>query len=118
VLRAGASLLVRTAVAARAELELRAPGERRGQRSATCAPPRIAISRAQSSRRAQTARELRDPRRAGRDGSLFALVFLFVPSINTSYWMLSALTTQILVLMYILVFAAALRSLVIAVSSS
>jgi putative glutamate/gamma-aminobutyrate antiporter len=42
-------------------------------------------------------------------GSLFALVFLFVPSVNTSYWMLSALTTQILVLMYIMVFAAALR---------
>jgi glutamate:GABA antiporter len=42
-------------------------------------------------------------------GSLSALVFLFVPSINTSYWMLSALTTQIIVLMYILVFAAALR---------
>jgi len=42
-------------------------------------------------------------------GSLFALLFLFVPSINTSYWMLSALTTQILVLMYILMFAAALR---------
>lgn len=34
----------------------------------------------------------------GALGSLFALVFLFVPSINTSYWMLSALTTQILVL--------------------
>ena len=45
----------------------------------------------------------------GALGSLFALVFLFVPSINTSYWMLSALTTQILVLMYILVFAAVLR---------
>jgi glutamate:GABA antiporter len=42
-------------------------------------------------------------------GSMFALMFLFVPSINTGYWMLSALTTQILVLMYILVFAAALR---------
>jgi putative glutamate/gamma-aminobutyrate antiporter len=42
-------------------------------------------------------------------GSLFALLFLFVPSINTSYWMLSALTEQILVLMYILVFAAVLR---------
>lgn len=42
-------------------------------------------------------------------GSLFALLFLFVPSVNTSYWMLSALTTQILVLMYILVFAAVLR---------
>jgi putative glutamate/gamma-aminobutyrate antiporter len=45
----------------------------------------------------------------GALGSVFALAFLFVPSINTSYWMLSALTTQILVLMYIMVFAAALR---------
>ena len=45
----------------------------------------------------------------GALGSLFALMFLFIPSINTSYWMLTALTTQILVLMYILVFAAALR---------
>lgn len=45
----------------------------------------------------------------GMLGSLFALAFLFVPSINTSYWMLSALTTQIIVLMYIMVFAAALR---------
>ena len=45
----------------------------------------------------------------GALASLFALMFLFVPSINTSYWMLTALTTQILVLMYILVFAAALR---------
>jgi glutamate:GABA antiporter len=42
-------------------------------------------------------------------GSLFALMFLFVPSINTGYWMLSALTTQIIVLMYILVFCAVLR---------
>ena len=41
--------------------------------------------------------------------SLFALLFLFVPSINTGYWMLTALTTQIVVLMYILVFAAAIR---------
>jgi amino acid transporter len=45
----------------------------------------------------------------GALGSLFALAFLFVPSINTSYWMLSALTTQIIVLKYIMVFAAALR---------
>ena len=42
-------------------------------------------------------------------GTLFALLFLFVPSINTSYWMLSALTTQILVMMYIMIFAAAIR---------
>ena len=42
-------------------------------------------------------------------GTLFALMFLFVPSINTSYWMLTALTTQILVMMYIMIFAAAIR---------
>lgn len=42
-------------------------------------------------------------------GTLFALLFLFVPSINASYWMLSALTTQILVLMYIMILAAAIR---------
>jgi amino acid transporter len=41
-------------------------------------------------------------------GTLFALMFLFVPSINTSYWMLTALTTQILVMMYIMIFAAAI----------
>ena len=41
--------------------------------------------------------------------SVFALLFLFVPRINTGYWMLTALTTQIVVLMYILVFAAVIR---------
>ncbi len=41
--------------------------------------------------------------------SIFALLFLFVPSINTGYWMLTALTTQIVLMMYILVFAAAIR---------
>lgn len=45
----------------------------------------------------------------GALSSVFALVFLFVPSINTDYWMLTALTTQIIVMMYILVFAAAIR---------
>lgn len=42
-------------------------------------------------------------------GTGFALVFLFVPSINASYWMLSALTTQILVLMYIMILASGIR---------
>jgi amino acid transporter len=42
-------------------------------------------------------------------GTVFSLMFLFIPSINTSYWMLSALTTQILVLMYIMIFAAVIR---------
>ena len=41
--------------------------------------------------------------------TLFALMFLLVPSINSSYWMLTALTTQILVMMYILIFASAIR---------
>jgi len=41
--------------------------------------------------------------------SLFASLFLFAPSINTGYWMLTALTTQLAVLMYILLFAAAIR---------
>jgi glutamate:GABA antiporter len=42
-------------------------------------------------------------------GTMFALLFLFVPSINTSYWMLTALTTQILVMMYIMIFASAIK---------
>ena len=41
--------------------------------------------------------------------TVFALLFLFVPSVNTSYWMLSALTTQILVMMYIMIMAAGVR---------
>lgn len=42
-------------------------------------------------------------------GSVFILMFLFIPSINTSYWILSALTTQILTIMYFLIFASALK---------
>ncbi len=40
---------------------------------------------------------------------VFALLFLFVPSINTGYWMLTALTTQLVLLMYMQVFASAIR---------
>jgi amino acid transporter len=42
-------------------------------------------------------------------GTLFALLFLFEPTISTSYWILSALTTQLLVIMYVLMFAAVIR---------
>lgn len=42
-------------------------------------------------------------------GTLFALLFLFEPTISTSYWILSALTTQLLVIMYVLIFAALIR---------
>jgi len=41
--------------------------------------------------------------------SIFALLFLFVPSINTGYWMLTALTTQLVLMMYGMVYAAAIR---------
>lgn len=42
-------------------------------------------------------------------GTLFALLFLFEPTISTSYWILSALTTQLIVIMYVLIFAAVIR---------
>ena len=42
-------------------------------------------------------------------GTLFALLFLFEPTISTSYWILSALTTQLLVIMYVLMLAAVIR---------
>jgi amino acid transporter len=45
----------------------------------------------------------------GVGGSVFALLFLFVPSVNTSYWMLSAVTAQITIVMYALMFAAVIR---------
>ena len=42
-------------------------------------------------------------------GTLFSLLFLFEPTISTSYWILSALTTQLLVVMYVLMLAALIR---------
>ena len=45
----------------------------------------------------------------GGIGTLFSLLFLFEPTIATSYWILSALTTQLLVIMYVLMFAALMR---------
>jgi amino acid transporter len=45
----------------------------------------------------------------GVGGSVFALLFLLVPSVSTSYWMLSAVTAQIVIIMYALMFAAVIR---------
>ncbi|MGY1745936.1 APC family permease [Blastococcus sp. SYSU D00695] len=45
----------------------------------------------------------------GVAGSVFALLFVAVPSVSTSYWMLSAVTAQVIVAMYALVFAAVIR---------
>ena len=41
--------------------------------------------------------------------TVFALLYLIAPGVNTSFWMLTALTTQLVLLMYILVFAAAIK---------
>lgn len=41
--------------------------------------------------------------------SLVCLAFLFLPSINASYWLLTALTTQLYTLMYVIMFICALR---------
>lgn len=45
----------------------------------------------------------------GVAGSAFSLLFLLVPSVSTSYWMLSAVTAQIVIVMYGLMFAAVVR---------
>lgn len=41
--------------------------------------------------------------------SLFCLLFLLVPSVNAFYWFLTALSTELYMIMYILMFGAALR---------
>ena len=41
--------------------------------------------------------------------SVFALLYVVAPGVSTSFWMLTALTTQMVLLMYILVFAAAIK---------
>lgn len=42
-------------------------------------------------------------------GSIFALLSLFVPSVSTSYWMLSAGAAEIVIVMYALMFAAVIK---------
>ncbi len=41
--------------------------------------------------------------------SLFCLVFLLVPSVNAFYWFLTALSTELYMIMYILMFCAAVK---------
>ena len=42
-------------------------------------------------------------------GSLLSLAFVFLPSINSAFWLLLAATSQLTLLMYLLVFAAAIK---------
>lgn len=39
-------------------------------------------------------------------GTLFTLAYLMIPSINDAYWIMSAMTTEVLVIMYLLIFGA------------
>jgi len=41
--------------------------------------------------------------------TLACFLYIVVPSVNTAYWMLSAMTVQILAIMYILLFASVIR---------
>ncbi len=41
--------------------------------------------------------------------SVLALVFLFMPTVSSSYWILAALTGQLYLLMYVLLFVSAMR---------
>jgi amino acid transporter len=45
----------------------------------------------------------------GVGGTVFSLLFLLIPDVSTSYWMLSAVTAQIVIIMYGLMFASVIR---------
>lgn len=42
-------------------------------------------------------------------GSLISLLYVFLPSVNQAYWILSAMTVELLCIVYVLVFAALIR---------
>ena len=42
-------------------------------------------------------------------GSAFSLVFLLAPNVSSSYWILTALTAQLTVIMYVLIFSAVIK---------
>jgi amino acid transporter len=45
----------------------------------------------------------------GVGGTVFSLLFLLIPDVSTSYWMLSAVTAQTVIIMYGLMFASVIR---------
>ncbi len=42
-------------------------------------------------------------------GSFISLLYVFLPSVNQAYWILSAMTTELLCIVYVLVFAALIK---------
>jgi amino acid transporter len=45
----------------------------------------------------------------GIGGTVFSLLFLFLPNANTSYGILTAMTAQVIIVMYVLMFAAVIK---------
>lgn len=42
-------------------------------------------------------------------GSLFTIAYIMIPSVNSAYWIMSAMTTEVLVIMYLLIFGAVIK---------
>ena len=42
-------------------------------------------------------------------GSAISLLYVFLPSVNQAYWIMSAMTTELLCIMYVLIFAALIK---------
>ena len=42
-------------------------------------------------------------------GSVISLLYVFLPSVNQAYWILSAMTVELLCIVYILVFASVIK---------
>ena len=42
-------------------------------------------------------------------GSAISLLYVFLPSVNQAYWIMSAMTTELLCIMYVLIFAAVIK---------
>lgn len=42
-------------------------------------------------------------------GSAFSLLFVLLPSVNSAYWVLSAVTTEVIIIMYFFMFAAVIK---------
>ncbi|HXY32323.1 MAG TPA: amino acid permease [Gemmatimonadaceae bacterium] len=42
-------------------------------------------------------------------GSIFTVLYVAIPSVNSAYWIMSAITTEVLIVMYALIFATVIR---------
>ncbi len=45
----------------------------------------------------------------GLIGTVFMLMYISIPSVNSAYWVMSAITTEVLIVMYVLIFGTLIR---------